>query len=79
MYVRVLFFGATYDAAGTRELQLQFDDGKLSREVFDEVLSQHPKLRTHKLLFSVNQEYASGKEILTEGDELAIFTAVSGG
>ncbi len=79
MYVRVLFFGATYGAAGTRELQLQIDDGKLSREVFDEVLRQHPKLRTHKLLFSVNQEYASGREILTEGDELAIFTAVSGG
>jgi molybdopterin converting factor small subunit len=33
----------------------------------------------HQLLFAVNQEYASGDEPLKNGDELAVFTAVSGG
>lgn len=38
-----------------------------------------PGLASHKLLYSVNQSYAAGGERLKSDDELAIFTAVSGG
>jgi molybdopterin converting factor small subunit len=31
------------------------------------------------LLLAINEEYATGDEIISDGDELAIFTAVSGG
>lgn len=79
MNVKVLFFGATAAVAGEREIAHATSEGKPSREVFEEVLGLHPRLRDHKLLFSVNQEYSSGNEILKDGDELAIFTAVSGG
>jgi len=36
-------------------------------------------LRSHKLLVAVNQEYAGDAMPLKDGDEVAIFTAVSGG
>ena len=45
----------------------------------DLVQSEYPALKGHKLLFSINQQYANGDEIIRDGDELAIFTAVSGG
>lgn len=79
MKVIVLFFGATADAAGSHSMEVEVSDGVRSREVFDRILGEHPSLASHKLLFSVNQEYANGSETLKENDELAVFTAVSGG
>lgn len=79
MKVKVLFFGATADAVGERELEASFADGANAHEAFAEIVKKFPALGQHSLLFAVNQEYASGEERITDGDELAIFTAVSGG
>jgi len=77
--VRVLFFGATADESGMRSMHLDVPAGANSHDAFELVLQQHPRLASHKLLFSVNQQYSIGDEVLNEGDDLAIFTAVSGG
>ena len=77
--VKVLFFGATAGIVGQRGLEIALPDNAASQQCFDMVLEDHPALKRHKLLFSRNQQYATGKEILDNGDELAIFTAVSGG
>ena len=79
MKVTVLFFGATADAAGRHSLEVEVSNSAESREAFDLAIREYPALASHKLLFSVNQEYANGTEILKENDELAVFTAVSGG
>lgn len=79
MQVRVLFFGATADEAGKRYVELSSDSNIKAKDAIESVLSKFPQLRKHKLLFAVNQEYVSGNEALKDGDELAIFTAVSGG
>ncbi len=79
MNVRVLFFGATAVEAGTRSLELTFDEGLNSGAAFDHVLERFPRLSRHRLLFAVNQAYVSQDTLLNDGDELAIFTAVSGG
>jgi molybdopterin converting factor small subunit len=79
MKVRVLFFGATADVVKKREIEIVCDEKSVAREAFDEILAEFPALTKHKLLFSVNQNYSSGEEIIRDGDELAIFTAVSGG
>jgi len=75
----VLFFGATADAAGQRSVEMPVKSGIEARSVFNEVLNKFPQLQHHKLLFAVNQEYVSGDRAIGDGDELAIFTAVSGG
>lgn len=77
--VRVLFFGATADAAGEREVGISFSENVTAEKSFAEIIEKYPQLKNHKLLFAVNQEYANGDEIIKDGDELAVFTAVSGG
>lgn len=79
MKVQVLFFGATAEATGMREIEMDFAEGAKSDAAFAEIKSKFPQLNAHSLLFAVNQEYASGGETIKNGDELAVFTAVSGG
>jgi len=79
MKVQVLFFGATADEAGMRETEIDFPEDAKADEVFGEIVDKFPRLANHKLLFAVNQEYANGDEVIKDGDELAVFTAVSGG
>lgn len=81
MKVNVLFFGATADAVGEREIEFETMENESAQNVFTEILDSFPKLKDYgkSLLFSVNQEYSDGGETIKDGDELAIFTAVSGG
>lgn len=79
MNVRVLFFGATADVIGEREVEFAFEEKTKAENAFAEIVEKFPQLKNHKLLFAVNQEYTSGDEIIRDGDEIAIFTAVSGG
>lgn len=79
MKVQILFFGATADEVGEREMEISLEKDATAKTAFDELLEKFPNLARHKLLFAVNQEYSNGDEIIREGDELAVFTAVSGG
>ena len=79
MKVQVLFFGATAEIVGKREVEILFEEKTKANEIFDKVLNDFPQMRRHSLLFAVNQAYSNGDEIIKNGDELAIFTAVSGG
>lgn len=77
--VKVLFFGAAADTAGRRSIEMELTPGTKSGEAFCRVAQLFPSFSDQKLLFSVNEEYADGGEALMDGDELAVFTAVSGG
>lgn len=79
MPARILFFGATADIANIREISVPVKNGLTANGVLETILSQIPRLAAHRLHISLNQEYAKGDEIISDGDELAIFTAVSGG
>lgn len=79
MKVQVLFFGATADAVGEREVEFEFENGTKSDSALNRIVSVYPRLKQHSLLFAVNQEYVGSDKILNDGDELAVFTAVSGG
>lgn len=77
--VEVLFFGVTADIVGSRSVIRSIDPEERSPSFFENLLNEYPRLRAHKLYFSINQEFATGTEILAAGDEVAVFTAVSGG
>jgi molybdopterin synthase sulfur carrier subunit len=79
MKVQVLFFGATAEAVGERKIEIDLAEQTRSRQAFDEIIEKFPQLKQHALLFAINQEYASNDALINSGDELAIFTAVSGG
>src|SRR6266550_1401253 len=79
--VRILFFGAARDAAGTDEAELKLSPPYNSANVFEQVLETYPGLRRFgkSLLFAVNQEYAQPNQEVADGEELAVFPPVSGG
>lgn len=79
MRVQVLFFGATADAVGEREIEIDLTGEPQAENIFRKIVNDYPQLKKHSLLFAINQEYASGGETLSDGDELAVFTHVSGG
>ncbi|MGI9034703.1 MAG: MoaD/ThiS family protein [Pyrinomonadaceae bacterium] len=79
MKVQVLFFGATADEVGEREINFDLKENSKAADAFARVIEKFPQLEKHTLLFAVNQEYSDGGETINDGDELAVFTAVSGG
>ena len=79
MVIQVLFFGATADAVGVRSKLLEVGAGATTAQIVDQIASEYDAIRRHKLVFSVNQEYVSEDVLLKDGDEIGIFTAVSGG
>lgn len=79
MIVSILFFGATADIAGQRRVEIEFQPDSKASDIFEKLVADHPLLAKHRLHFSVNQQFAIGNEVLNNGDELAVFTAVSGG
>ena len=78
MTINILFFGATADVVGTRRTQME-SQGIIVRDLLQQITADHPQLARHKLLFAVNQEYVPSDTEVNPGDEIAIFTAVSGG
>ncbi len=79
MNIKVLFFGATADITGQRHVEVPIEPETTASEVSKSLITEYPRLASHKLHISLNQQYANGEEIVRDGDELAIFTAVSGG
>jgi len=79
MKVQVLFFGATADAIGEREIEINLPENVKGKNAFTQIVEKYTALKQHSLLFAVNQEYADGETEIHDGDELAIFTNVSGG
>lgn len=73
---KVLFFGATADIVGSRGIERA---ASTASELINDLVAEFPRLSSHKLLLSVNQEYVGVDTVINDGDEVAIFTAVSGG
>ncbi|HEV7643442.1 MAG TPA: MoaD/ThiS family protein [Pyrinomonadaceae bacterium] len=80
--VNVLFFGAAAELTGKRNEEIAFPAGVNAAGARESVLAAYPLLGERyrgSLLFSLNEEYADGGEVLKDGDELAFFPPVSGG
>lgn len=78
--VKVLFFGAAADRAGTREDELQTGETNLD-ELWAMIAGRYPELSPMRknLAFAVNEEYARGDDRVAPGDEVAVLPPVSGG
>lgn len=79
--VRVLFFGAARDAAGSNQVELSLDAPATVGSAWRSLGQEFGELERfgRSLLFAVNQEYATPETSLEENDELAVFPPVSGG
>ena len=79
--IRVLLFGAAADRAGTRETELDVQDGATIAEIWPLLARVHPELGPMRdtLAFAVNGEYARSGDAVAPGDEVAVLPPVSGG
>ena len=79
--IRILLFGAAADRAGTRQTELDVQDGATLAEVWPLLVREHPDLEPMRdtLAFAVNGEYARGEDAVSPGDEVAVLPPVSGG
>ena len=77
--IDLLFFGATADISGVRRVRRSLASETKVSKMLEQLIEEYPKLSTLKLLVSINREYSMSNDIIRDEDELAIFTAVSGG
>jgi len=79
--IKVLFFGAAADRAGTREMELPVEGSMTLGEIWPLLTERHPDLAPMRdtLAFAVNGEYARGEDTVSPGDEVAVLPPVSGG
>jgi MoaE-MoaD fusion protein len=79
--IRVLFFGQLKDISGYAERALDVPEGATAGAVFAQLAAAYPRLEALRgsILLAVNQEFATGTAVLSEGDELALLPPVSGG
>ncbi len=79
MAARVLFFGATAQITGQRLIDLEPAPDATAGSLVEKLVRDYPALASYDLKISVNQTYAAGADPVSDGDEVAVFTAVSGG
>lgn len=77
--VTILFFGRTAELAGTRRTRYPLAPGDNVQKVAEWAIAAYPQLAGARLLYALNEQYTDHLAELRDGDELALFTPVSGG
>jgi len=79
--IKVLFFGLLKDICGCAEDRLDLPAGSTAGAVFEHYATAFPKLRqmASSIVLARNHDFATTREPLAEGDEVALLPPVSGG
>lgn len=81
MEIKVLYFASLRGKAGVKEERLSLPDGANVASLLSLVAERRPELARHMgtVLVSINQDFAYPEDLLSDGDEVAMFPPVSGG
>ena len=81
MKIKVLFFASCRDIVGTKELDLEVQEGFRVGDLKRNLLEEYPRLAALNDVLSVaiNAEYVDESALLNPGDEVAFIPPVSGG
>ncbi len=77
--IRVLLFGVLATKTGTRELSLEVNTPITLDALLEELKKRLPSLPEGEFLFAVNEEHASRKSVVNDGDTVAVMPPFSGG
>ncbi len=77
----VLLFSVLKQKVGEGRLHLDLEAPATGADLLDHLEAQYPAIGAYRgvLRLAVNQEYVSESVALSEGDEVALITPVSGG
>ncbi len=83
MKVRVLFFSTLRDLVGRDELEEALPTGREWRveDLLERLYARHEGLRDWdaKILVALDMEYVDRKQVLSDGQEIAVMPPVQGG
>ena len=79
MNIKVLFFAACREIAGTSQMQFELPEGELVSSLLKKLQSDYPDFQAMPLLLAVNAEYVQPDYRLRDGDVVALIPLVSGG
>lgn len=79
MRVTILYFASLREIAGRESEELEFKAGASLGELRSLLVERWPAMASVPFVFARNEEYAGHEELLTEGDEVALVPAISGG
>lgn len=79
--VTVKFFGSYREEVGEEEVHVRLGQGETVADLLDTLRSRLPRWAAyeHDPMVARNLEYVGGEEVLSDGDEVALFPPVSGG
>lgn len=77
--VSVLYFSFAADRMNQRTGNFQVPSGQRLEEFFSSYLAKGLKAPFSSWMFSINQEWAQGDDVLQDGDQIAVIPPVSGG
>ncbi len=79
--ITLLFFATLKDAAGTRRMELEIEEGTTVNGLRGSLGSRIPGLAAAlpSALVAINKEFAFPEQVIPPGAEVALFPPVSGG
>ena len=79
--IRVLFFAAARELAGTDKTRITLDPDATTAELRIAIAFQYPALgdTISTITLALNQEYLEEESPLRDGDEVALIPPISGG
>jgi molybdopterin converting factor subunit 1 len=79
--VRVRYFAAHKDLAGSATETLQVPEGTTVAGLLDHIITLHPRLEDLRrdTMVSVNKGVGPRDQVLEEGDDVALFPPIQGG
>lgn len=81
MRVKVKLFAVFRDMVGTKEEDLELEQGTTVQGLLEKYITRFPEMgrfRDH-IILSVNKEYGAPGKVLKDGDEVSFLPPVSGG
>src|ERR1035438_7922528 len=79
MHVQVIAFGVLKDRLGTQAATVDLPEGATVADLLLQLASNAAQPVLRGIAVSVNAEYATGAQVLREGDEVGLLPPVSGG
>jgi len=81
MKLRVRYFASIREFTGLKEEQLDVPEGSTAEALKHRVQGLHDALKAQEenILVAVNGSFVEPKQVLKQGDEVALFPPVSGG
>ncbi|MEN9934079.1 MAG: hypothetical protein RLZZ387_658 [Chloroflexota bacterium] len=81
MMVAVRYFAGHRDITGRAEERVELEPGATVAVLWEHLVARYPRLAGYsgRLLYAVNQEFATLESGLRDGDEVAFIPPVSGG